>query len=287
MAELQQKQIADAGFRSRAGGNYRPDATAWAILALEASNDETGDMQSTRARLAADQQPDGRVSIDSEHPEAFWPTSLAVLAWNRAPEFREAQIKAIQFLLHTTGYHFHRESDAPFSHDSSVKGWPWIANTHSWVMPTSLAIIALKVAGLGDHERVQEAKRLLLDRQLPDGGWNYGNTKVFGQELHPMPETTGVALSALSGSVSREEITVSLKYLKIRVTQVRTPMSLSWGLLGLGAWGEEPAETATWLANCWQRQERYGTYDTEAISLMLIALSGPQGIFSLFSRPAV
>ena len=90
-------------------------------------------------------------------------------------------------------------------------------------MPTSLAIIALRVAGLGDHERVQEAKRLLLDRQLPDGGWNYGNTKVFGQELHPMPETTGVALSALSGSVSREEITVSLKYLKIRVTQVRTP----------------------------------------------------------------
>ena len=102
-----------------------------------------------------------------------------------------------------------------------------------------------------------------------------------------MPETTGVALSALAGIACQEEIALSLAYLKTRVTQARTPLSLSWGLLGWGAWCEEPAETATWLANCWQRQERYGSYDTEAISLMLIALSGPQGIFSLFQRPAV
>ena len=136
MAELQQKQIADGGFRSRAGENYRPDATAWAILALQASNAATGDMQSARARLAADQQPDGRVSIDSEHPEAYWPTSLAVLAWNRAPEFREAQIKAIQFLLNTTGYHFPKESDAPFSSRLVHQGLaldrqhPFLGNAH-------------------------------------------------------------------------------------------------------------------------------------------------------------
>jgi hypothetical protein len=59
---------------------------------------------------------------------------------------------------------------------------------------------------------MQEAKRLLLNRQLSVGGWNYGNTMVFGQNLHPMMESTGVALNALAGIASREEITPSLAY---------------------------------------------------------------------------
>jgi hypothetical protein len=95
-----------------------------------------------------------------------------------------------------------------------------------------------------------------------------------------------VALNALAGITSREEIAPSLAYLKSKIVQVHTPLSLSWSLLGLGAWDERPAETANRLDDCWQYQKRYGTYDTEAISLMLIALTKPEGILSLFRLQA-
>ena len=285
LTALQQNAAVDGGYRSREAAGYRPDSTAWAILALEASGVASRDLNPARARLAADQQADGRVSVSPDHPKSFWPTSIAVLAWNQALEFRPAQIQALQFLLKTTGFHSPKEKDAPFAHDPSIRGWPWIEGTHSWVIPSSWAVIALKTAGYREHERVQEASYLLLDRQLPRGGWNYGNTMVYGQELHPMVESTGAALSALAGIVPQKEIEPSLAYLKKRAAQIRTPLALSWSLLGLGAWGEGTAESQTWLSECWQQQERYGAYDTVAISLMILALTMPKGIPSLFGAP--
>jgi hypothetical protein len=260
----------------------RPDETAWAILALQASGASVTDLQPARNRLVAHQQPDGRVAVSSDYPEAWWPTPLAILAWQQAPEFHQAQIQAVNFLLKTTGSHSPKEKDAPFDHDPSIRGWPWIEGTHSWIIPTSLAVIALKISGYPHHERVREATRLLLDRQLPLGGWNYGNTKVYGQELHPMAMNTGVALSALADSIPRHEVDSSLVYLNKQSAHVRTPLSLSWSLLGLGAWKEKPFQSAAWLEACWLRNERYGGYDTVAISLMMLALALPKGILSLF-----
>jgi hypothetical protein len=284
-AALEHKTITGWEFRSRMASIYRPDTTAWGILALWALGVAPVDLQADRNLLAADQQPDGRISLYPKHPEAFWPTSLAILAWNQVPEFRENRNRASQFLLKTTGYHFPREKDAAYAHDPSIRGWPWIDHTHSWVIPTSLAIIALKGTGYSDHERVQEGIRLLLDRQLPRGGWNYGNTQVYGQELIPMPESTGVALTALAGSVPRPHIHPSLGYLKNSIAQIRTPLSLGWSLLGLGSWGENPPQSKSWLEACWRRQERYGDYDTIALALMILALTFPKGTLSVFDLP--
>jgi hypothetical protein len=282
LAELQRRKIDDSGFRSQAGADYRADASACAILAYQALGLPAIDLRLARTRLAADQQSDGRISISPEHPEAYWPTALAILAWQPDAAYRAAQARAVQFLLHTTGNHHPRQPDAPYAHDSSLKGWPWVEGTHNWVIPSALGIIALEVDGFSKNERVQEALRLLLDRQLPHGGWNYGNTRVYGQELHPLVESTGLALNALAGSVSRPEINSSLEYLKKALARTITPLSLSWGLLGLGSWGEEPSESPSWLEACWRRQERYGSYDTTALSLMILALCLPQGILSLF-----
>ena len=84
-------------------------------------------------------------------------------------------------------------------------------------------MMALKIAGYGDHKRVKEATRLLLDRQLPQGGWNYGNTLVFDQELRPMPLSTGVVLNALKDQTSLATIQRSLTYLQSRVVSLPTP----------------------------------------------------------------
>jgi hypothetical protein len=216
------------------------------------------------------QHRDGRLCVNNTHPASYWPTPLAILAWQDSPSCREAQQRAIHFLLQTTGFHFPRESDAPTAHDSSLKGWPWVDETHSWVEPTVLGIMALRATGHGKHNRVQEAVNMLMNRQLPHGGWNYGNTLVFGKELHPMPENTGAALASLVAAVDREAVLPSLTYLHNEVARLRTPISLGWGLLGLAAWQMYPPNVVALVERCLENQKRYGEYETSALCLLFL-----------------
>ena len=59
------------------------------------------------------------------------------------------------------------------------------------------------VLGLADHPRVKAGIKLILDRALDAGGWNYGNKSVFGTELRPQPGPTGLALLALAAGGDR------------------------------------------------------------------------------------
>lgn len=272
------------GFAGQAGGGYRADATAWAAVALAAVGQGDDLLQAARARLAAAQLDDGRVSLSPQHPEAFWATPLAIFAWHQAANYQEAQARASRFLLTTTGQHWRRQPNEPFGHDPALKGWPWIAATHSWAEPTALAIISLRITGYGGHERVKEGARLLLDRQLPSGGWNYGNTRIFGRELFPFPESTGLVLNALKGLAPQEQIQQSLTYLKSRLQEVRTPLALGWGLMGLASWGEKPAGAQAWISECLERQKRYGPYDTACLSLLIVASRASQGLESVFAK---
>lgn len=79
---LRSRALADGGFASHPTQQHsRPDATAWAILALDTTDTEVDLLEAARLRLAADQLADGRVSLSKDHPEVFWPTPLAILAW--------------------------------------------------------------------------------------------------------------------------------------------------------------------------------------------------------------
>jgi len=261
------------------------DATAWASLALAWANWEPGLLEKARSRLTLEQADDGRVSISPNHPDAHWPTALAILAWHHGlPSHREAQSRAVRYLIETSGVHWPKVDGAPVAHDTSIRGWPWIDKTHSWIEPTGLAVMALRVAGHGSHDRVREASLMLLDRQLPKGGWNYGNTIVFGNELLPMPDTTGVALSALSGKTPRQSVTRSLQYLANETMRSRTPLSLGWGLLGLGAWGEYPKASLGWVLETVKKQEQFGPFDTTLLSLLVIASSTDRGLVAGMAR---
>jgi len=79
--------------------------------------------------------------------KAFWPTSLAVLAWHGSNQHRESQNRAIRFLLDVSGSHWKNMHDSPIQHDTSLRGWSWTEGTHSWIEPTALAIIALELTG--------------------------------------------------------------------------------------------------------------------------------------------
>jgi hypothetical protein len=288
MRLLESRALSEGGFPARGGEPFRSDATAWAILALSRFDPAHLILGSARNRLAAAQDPGGRVSISKEHQEAFWPTALSVLAWHGSEAHKPHCSRGVQFLLKTTGQHRSKNPDDPVGHDPSIPGWPWIDGTHSWIEPTALSVLALRVAGHGQHDRVRTAIRMLLDRQLPHGGWNYGNTTVYGRELHPMPESTGAALAGLTDQVEQGTVARSLDYLQGEVDRLRTPISLGWGLLGLAAWDRWPPNGAALVERCLGNQARYGEYDTSALCLLLLAaLEGEPGIKNTFFPPMI
>jgi hypothetical protein len=195
---------------------------------------------------------------------------LAILAWQDSPASQGAQRRAVRFLLDTTGIHFPKKPDALWAHDTNLKGWPWINDTHSWVEPTAICVMALRATGHGQHDRVREALRMILNRQLPHGGWNYGNTLMFGKELHPMPESTGAALTGLAGEVGQEQVARSIAYLQGEVDRLYTPISLGWSLLGLAVWDLWPPNGVALVERCLANQSRYGEYDTSALCLLFL-----------------
>jgi hypothetical protein len=274
---LSERFLAEGGIADRVHGQFRTDSTAWGILALQSAGEAEFVLEQHRARLVTEQHSDGCVSVSRQHPDPFWPTALAILAWQGAPSSHDALNRAVAFLLNTPAVQYPRTLDSPFGHDTLLKGWPWVAGTHSWIEPTALAIIALKTARNADHERVHEAVRLILDRQLPHGGWNYGNTVVFGRTLHPAPDSTGAALTGLAGLVAKEKVANSLAYLQGEVERLRTPVSLGWALLGLAAWECLPANDLALVERCLGYQTRYGDYETSALCLLLVGALGGEG----------
>lgn len=269
-ALLMRRALPSGGFSGKTDGQFQVDPTAWGILALAAYGRSAELIDQSRQMLIREQLPDGRVCVNRTHPASYWPTTLAILAWQDSESCSKAQQRAIRFLLETTGFHFPRTSDAPSAHDTLLKGWPWVGETHSWVEPTAIGIMALKTTGHGHHDRVKEAVHMVLDRQLPHGGWNYGNTHVFGTELHPMPESTGAALAGLAGMVEEREVARSLEYLEAEVDRLRTPISLGWALVGLGAWSRRPSRASVLVERCLANQERYGEYETSALCLLIL-----------------
>lgn len=273
--KLSRRFLLEGGIADQPRGLFRTDATAWGILAFHAAGGEQEILERHRARLVHEQDNGGRLCVDREHPNSSWPTALAILAWQDSPASQSAQTLAVQFLLKSTGVHFPRKPDAPWAHDTVLRGWPWITDTHSWIEPSALCMMALRATGHGEHDRVSEAIRMMLDRQLPHGGWNYGNTLMFGKELHPMPESTGAALTGLAGVVDKEKVARSLAYLEGEPDRLRTPISLGWALLGLAAWDLWPANGLALVERCLANQSRYGDYDTSALCLLLLgALAG-------------
>ena len=286
LERMKSMQLPNGGFPYHPGEEARPDSTAWAIISMATYKFDSESCARGRAYLVSQQANDGCISISPSHPEASWPTPLAIWAWQGSSHFREAQKASIHFLLNFVGHHIPKPTGPYAGHDPSLIGWPWIADTHSWVPPTALAMIALQKAGLGTHSRVIQGKQMLLDRQLQHGGWNYGNTIVFGKELHPLPECTGIALQALSGMTPTREIERSLDYLLQELPGLRTPISLGWTLLGLEAWGRKPANVAELALQSLHQQERYGSYPVPSLALLLSSVHPSQRLHSLWLQNA-
>jgi hypothetical protein len=120
--------------------------------------------------------------------------------------------------------------------------------------------------------------RLLRDRAIPSGGWNYGNSHVLANTLRPFPETTGVALCALAGQQRDGTIDRALAHLTHELPRVRTPLALGWGMLGLRTWQSRPAKCTDWLAEAIAQSDTRPANPQHDALLLLAGADRPLGM---------
>jgi hypothetical protein len=268
-AELLERlaECTPGGYHAR--GEVASEPTALAGLALVAG----GNAAAQRAAdwLVERQNADGAVGVLESQATPCWPTSLAILLWQRldAEQYRGPIEKAVAWTLAEKG-ETHLQRDY-IGHDTTLVGWSWAADTHSWLEPTAMFVMALKATGHSDHPRTREAVRLLVDRLLPHGGCNYGNSIVLGQELLPHVQPTGIVMMALAGeAITDPRLPKSLEYLQRELSAETTTSSLCYGLLGLAAYQQAPEQRLNWL------QDKYSAMsprDANCYKLALIALA--------------
>ncbi len=269
------------------GSSPAAEPTALATIALLAAGRCRAAGNNLRW-LANVQASSGQVPPLKELNQPGWPTAWSTIAAvlerrNSATVDEAAQAltdavakfdlqTATNWLLAAKG---NTLSPSPeYGHDVQLVGWPWVIGTHSWQEPTATAVLALKALGLSAHNRTREGVRLLVDRLLTTGGCNYGNTVVLGQRLRPHIEPTGIALLALAGEdIDDPRIERSLQFLMSALRDDTTPISLSYGLLGLAAHGRELPDASHWLEIAYRRTTKRKVSPL-ALALLLLAGEG-------------
>lgn len=255
--EILRHACVDSAWGYTNDGPPAAEPAAWASLA-SASKGIIPDAEKPARWLQSIQASDGSVGVTASQNRPAWPTSLAILAWNYLDrlsgrdQYRSSIDKALDWCLSTQGKTAERQSE--IGHDPSLRGWSWAAGTHSWLEPTAMFVMALKSAGHGNHPRTREAVRLLVDRLLPDGGCNYGNTMVLGQTLLAHVQPTGLAMMALAGEdVSDPRIGKSLELLEHSIGAETSIASLSFALMGLAAHSRLKRQAEVFRAGLSQR----------------------------------
>ena len=244
---LLSKQNSDGGWPYVRGVSWT-EPTVYAVLALLAAG-ETKPAKRGLDWLRAMQLHDGGWPPQTGFDESNWMTALAALVPPEELGLR-AHARAIEWLMGTTGeesstiYRFRRWllGISPAQHEP--EGWPWVRGTAAWVVPTSMAILALDKENLRNpspaiRTRLANGRRFLLERMCVNGGWNHGSVRVYGIEGVPYPETTGVALAAIRG-VQSPAADKSIAVARGFLNDCRSADALNWLRMGLMAHGQLP-----------------------------------------------
>ncbi|HOT26827.1 MAG TPA: terpene cyclase/mutase family protein [Candidatus Ozemobacteraceae bacterium] len=215
----------DGSFPYAPGLRSAVEPTIHAVLAGLAGGVDPRELAPSIAWLSGRRNQDGSVPCSPEFPDqGLWVTAPWVVAMAKAGDTRSVSA-AVEFLLSFVSITVQNTSTNDL--DGSLTGWPWGKGAFSWVEPTAWSLLALEAAGKSDHPRVEEGRKLLLDRQIPAGGWNYGNKTVYGQELIPFADTTALALLALCERVPEASIERSIRFLETDAATQESPYGLA------------------------------------------------------------
>jgi len=203
--------------------------------------------------LLGAQLPDGSWPSFVGDGESSWTTALVICVLNSANDGSGARERGHSWLLKTRGREGNwfwrwkfKLADRAVRFDPDRYGWPWLPGSGSWVIPTAFSIIAIKQFTACSRSEISERRirlgvGMLLDRVCLGGGWNSGNSVVYGAPLRAHVEATAIALLALQGEERTPAIQASLGWLKQRSSSIESVESLAWCILSLFVY-QEPVE---------------------------------------------
>lgn len=242
-------QNADGGWGYEQGKESATEPTAWSLFALAGSakssaqqSDPSSATRRGRDWLRAAQLPDHSWPAFVEFPEGRWLTSLACIALLQSGEAEDGVAAGAKWLCGEwpgdskpwrvmIQKMFAKKNVLRQNYE--LRGWSWTPGTSSWVEPTACALILLhelSVAKINIPEAEKRralAEAMLYDRMCPGGGWNSGNSEVYGVAGEPLIGPTVWALLALQGYRDRSENQLGLKWLLSRREKIQGPGSLA------------------------------------------------------------
>jgi hypothetical protein len=154
-------------------------------------------------------------------------------------------------------------------------GWPWTTDNFSWIEPTSYCLMALKkvqqqLPAEKVKERIAQAELMIYDRMCDDGGWNYGNSEVYGEKLWPYPDTTALALIATQDRRERQENQRSLRLLNDLALKADSGLALSWASICFTLYGKDDAALKKSLGQRFTKTQFLG--ENKALALAILAV---------------
>src|SRR5712692_6260740 len=283
---LLDQQSSDGGWGAVKGKVSNTESTAFAVSALESLQQKelTKRVEAGLSWLSRHQNSDGSWSLNDVTPGGSWSTAVALLCLGALPAYRSRAVKAAQWALtqegNTAGWlgslilWFTAQKDIN-KINMDLKGWPWAAGSFSWVEPTSYFLIGLKrlkpsLGGTNVEDRIRQAELMIYDRVCEGGGWNYGNSKVYGEALWPYPDITALALIALQDHPNTEANRESIERLEKTLKDVDSGLALSWAIICFELYGRSVSEWRQLLIKRFEKTAFLG--ETKTLALSVLAL---------------
>ena len=246
---LKASENPDGGWGYRAGGMSAAEPSAFAAMALLAG---AGPEAAGRglAFLKSCRDASGGMGLAPGDSSGSWMAYAGLLAFNAFGAKAEAARLAEWILkLEDASGRFSSADVAAiartYRYDASIPGWSWTPGATAWVEPTALFILALTQAGVAPtNARIRAGVKLIIDRAIPSGGWNFGNPFSKSYELAPTPLSTAIALTALAAAGTPKDkpaVAVGLRYLDRSLDGDLSAVALGWTLVALRTRGSGPA----------------------------------------------
>jgi len=285
---IRDRQNSDGGWGYRPGRRSLVEPTGLCLAALAAGGGGAG-ASAGLDFLRSCRKSSGAIGIDPTDPEASWMAYAAILAFDALGAADEARrlAEAALAMEDASGRFTADEVSSiamTYRYDASIRGWPWTPGTTAWVEPTALFMIALVRAGISpEHERLKSGVRLLVDRRVRSGGWNFGNPYSQTQELEATPLSTALALAGLGAAGypgERAAVREGLRYLAGALAGDVSAIALAWSALALECYpfgGPGRPDPVARLAGL---QAESGGFRDNLVETALAALvlSGPGGL---------
>jgi uncharacterized protein (DUF362 family) len=234
------------------GWGYQPgqpahlEPTCLALLALAADRDRFAAAIDAGLRwVESNRHPDDTYRLARGRPQAAWPTALVLFTRHALglPAGQLAPTADKLLAIESRVVKVDDEiADLKIDIDVSLLGWPWAEANFAWVEPTAWACLALRAVGRGDHPRVREGLKLIVDRAFDSGGVNYGNRVVLGRSTEPIPGPTALMLLACQGVTDQPRVDAAVGYLRMHAARTTDLEHLAWAKLALAV---HPGDAAT------------------------------------------